>query len=169
MPSEFELDPADELAVGALGPPGRRAFYIQARGALRALTLLVEKVQVQVLAQRAIELLEGQDTGPAETAAELVEPVQPDWRAGQLGIGFESERRLIVLVVQEAPEDAEAEVDPDTLATARIWIRPAQMLAFAGRALELVAAGRPPCPVCGQPMDPEGHLCPRRNGKSPVF
>ncbi|HEV3231990.1 MAG TPA: DUF3090 family protein [Candidatus Dormibacteraeota bacterium] len=167
MAQDFEVDPAQAIAVGAIGQPGQRAFFIQARGALRSLTLLVEKVQVAALAQRAVELLEGEDVGAKEAPAELREPVEPDWRAGQLGIGMDSDRHMVVLVAQEAP--AAEDTDPDSLATARIWIRPAQMLALANRGLELVSAGRPLCPVCGQPMDPEGHHCPRRNGKSPVF
>jgi uncharacterized repeat protein (TIGR03847 family) len=167
MASELELDPADRIAVGAVGQPGQRAFYIQAGDTLRSITILVEKVQVQALAQRAMELLENEETGVPEAPQDLVEPVEPDWRAGQMGIGLDEDRHLMVLVAQEAPEAED--VDPDTLASARIWVKPPQMLAFATRGLELVAAGRPACPVCGQPMDPEGHLCPRRNGKSPVF
>lgn len=167
MASELEIDPAEHVAVGAVGRPGQRAFFIQARASLRNLTMLVEKAQVAALAQRAVELLDGEEVGPPEAAAELIEPVEPDWRAGQLGIGLDGARHMAVLVAQEAAADDGT--DPETLATARIWIRPAQMLALANRGLELVAAGRPLCPVCGQPMDPEGHSCPRRNGKSPHF
>src|SRR5438067_523120 len=129
MGAEFELDPADAVAVGAIGEPGHREFYIQARDSLRALTMLVEKVQVQALSDRAVELLEGQEIEPREEPAALVEPVVPDWRAGEVGLGFDGEQGRLVLVAREAP------ADPDTpeaeLATARIWARPAQMLAFA--------------------------------------
>jgi uncharacterized repeat protein (TIGR03847 family) len=76
---------------------------------------------------------------------------------------------MIVIVAQESSEEDDEEADPDNLATARVWVRPAQMLAFAAKGLELVGSGRPFCPVCGLPIDPKGHLCPRKNGKSPVF
>lgn len=167
MADEIEIDPAETIAVGAVGPPGGRAFFIQAAGPYRRVTLLVEKVQVQALAERTLELLAGgQDVVP-EPIAELEEPVIPDWRAGQMGLGLDPDRGAVVLVAQEAPEDPEA--DEETLATVRIWLRPGQAMAFSARGLELVAAGRPLCPVCGLPMEPEGHVCPRKNGKSPIF
>ncbi|HXA43554.1 MAG TPA: DUF3090 family protein [Candidatus Solibacter sp.] len=169
MAPEIEFDPVETLAVGVVGDPGNRAFYIEARDGYRSLTMLVEKVQVQALAERAVELLQGEDVGPEESPAELGQPVAPDWRAGQLGLGLDPDRKMIVLVAQESAEDDDAEAEAENLATARVWVRPAQMIAFSVRALELVSAGRPLCPVCGLPMDPEGHLCPRKNGKSPVF
>jgi uncharacterized repeat protein (TIGR03847 family) len=169
MPDEIELDPTDRIAVGTVGEPGKRAFYIQAAGAYRQLTMLVEKVQVQALAERAIAILEDEVAGPEETPEDLVEPLQPDWRAGQLGLGFDSGRKLALMVAQEAPDPEVEDVDAETLSTARIWLRPAQLAALGRRGLELVNAGRPLCALCGLPIDPAGHLCPRKNGKSPVF
>ena len=169
MGQDVEFDPVETLAVGAIGEPGHRAFYIEARDGYRALTMLVEKTQVQALAERAVEVLQGEEVGPKERPAELSQPVQPDWRAGQLGLGLDPDRKMIVIVAQESSEEDDEEADPDNLATARVWVRPAQMLAFAAKGLELVGSGRPFCPVCGLPIDPEGHLCPRKNGKSPVF
>jgi uncharacterized repeat protein (TIGR03847 family) len=166
---DVEFDPVEVLAVGVIGEPGHRAFYIEARDQFRALTILVEKVQVQALAERAVEVLQGEEVGPEEVPAELSQPVRPDWRAGQIGLGLDPDRKMIVIVAQESAPDDDQEADPETLATARVWVRPAQMLAFAVKSLELVASGRPLCPVCGLPIDPEGHLCPRKNGKSPVF
>jgi uncharacterized repeat protein (TIGR03847 family) len=167
MGEDIEIDPAESVAVGTVGPAGQRAFYIQARSMYRTLTMLVEKVQVQALAERAVEMLHGQELGAEEEPADLQEPVEPDWRAGQLGLGVDEDRKMIVLVAQEAPEDEDA--DEESMATARVWMRPEQALALSARGLELVAKGRPLCPICGLPMDPEGHLCPRKNGKSPVF
>ena len=169
MPDEIELDPTDHIAVGTVGEPGQRAFYIQARDANRSLTMLVEKVQVQALAERAIAILEDEKAAPEETPEDLVEPVKPDWRAGQLGLGFDPDRKLALMVAQEAPDPEDEEVDPETLSTARLWLRPAQLAALGRRGLELVNAGRPLCALCGLPLDPAGHLCPRKNGKSPVF
>jgi uncharacterized repeat protein (TIGR03847 family) len=169
MAEEIELDPTQEIAVGTVGGPGHRAFYIQARGPYRSLTMLVEKTQVQALSERAVSLLEDQKAGPEEAPRDLTEPVQPDWRAGQLGLGLDPDRGMALLVAQEAPDPEDQEVDPETLATARLWLRLEQLAAFSRRGLELVTAGRPLCAMCGLPMDPAGHLCPRKNGKSPVF
>lgn len=170
MPPEVELDPVDAIAVGSVGPPGKRAFYIQARSGARRLTMHVEKLHVQALAQRTIELLAGQQVDPVEEPQALIEPVEADWRAGELGLGLDTERNQFVLVAREASAEQEDEEAPsESLATARLWISPARMLALAARGLELVRAGRPLCQICGLPMDPEGHLCPRKNGKSPIF
>jgi uncharacterized repeat protein (TIGR03847 family) len=169
MAEEIELDPTEAIAVGTVGAPGQRAFHIRARGPYRTLTMLVEKTQVQALAERAISLLEDQQPGPEEEPEDLTEPVQPDWRAGQLGLGLDPDRRMALLVAQEAPNVEDEDVDPETLATARLWLRLPQLAAFSRRGLELVNAGRPLCAMCGLPMDPAGHLCPRKNGKSPVF
>jgi len=169
MPQEIEIDPVEHVAVGTIGGPGQRAFYIQARGAYRQLTLLVEKAQVQALAERAMTILEDQKVGSEEEPEDLVEPVEPDWRAGQLGLGLDPDRKLALMVAQEAPQPDDEEVAPETLSTARLWLRPAQLAALGRRGLELVNAGRPLCALCGLPLDPSGHLCPRKNGKSPVF
>ncbi|GAC1335367.1 MAG: DUF3090 domain-containing protein [Candidatus Dormibacteria bacterium] len=169
MPEEIELDPTNRVAVGTVGEPGQRAFYIQARGNYRDLTMLVEKVQVQALAERALAILDDQHVLPEEDPEDLELPVEPDWRAGQLGLGFDPDRRLALLVAQEAPDPEDEEVDPDSLSTARLWLRPSQLAALGRRGLELVNQGRPLCALCGLPLDPAGHLCPRKNGKSPVF
>lgn len=166
MAEEIEIDPVHGLSVGTVGEPGHRAFYIRARGTYRTVTMLVEKTQVQALCQRASELLEGREPG-TDKPEPFTAPADPDWRAGQMGVGMDPDRDLVVLVAQQAPEsDAD---DPDSLPTLRAWVRPALMLGFAAAGLELVAGGRPVCPMCGLPMDPEGHVCPRKNGKSPVF
>jgi uncharacterized repeat protein (TIGR03847 family) len=166
MAEEIEIDPTHALSVGTVGEPGHREFYIRARGTYRTLTMLVEKAQVAALCERAGVLLEGRDAAGAR-AEPFTEPADPDWRAGQMGLGLDPDRDLVVLVAQAAPETEDE--DPDSLPTLRAWIKPAQMLAFAAEGVGLVAGGRPVCPICGLPMDPEGHVCPRKNGKSPVF
>jgi uncharacterized repeat protein (TIGR03847 family) len=164
---EVEFDPVDSVAVGTVGRPGQRTFYLQASSADRHLILHVEKVQVQALAERAIELLQGRELGPPEKPAAFEPPDQADWRAGELGLGYDEDRGRVAIAAQELA--AGEETDPVTLRRALMWLRPAQMLALAVRALELVRAGRPACPMCGLPMDPNGHTCPRSNGKSPIF
>jgi uncharacterized repeat protein (TIGR03847 family) len=167
MAAEVEFDPADAIAVGAVGEPGRRTFYLEAHSGSRSVTLIVEKAQVRALADRTIELLQGRDLGSEETPAQLTEPVHPDWRVAQVGIGLDPERDRVVLVAEEMPQTDDA--SPDSLSLVRLFARPAQMLALAVRALEICGAGRPLCAMCGLPIDPEGHLCPRKNGKSPIF
>jgi uncharacterized repeat protein (TIGR03847 family) len=91
----------------------------------------------------------------------LDEPLEPVFRVGQMGLGYDEDRNLLVLVAQELLPEGE---DPSTASSARFWGTPTQMRTMARQATEVVAAGRPVCPLCSAPMDPEGHFCPRRNG-----
>jgi uncharacterized repeat protein (TIGR03847 family) len=225
----IELDPVDRLTADAVGAPGERVFYLQARKGDQVVTLLVEKQQVQLLAASVIEILSrvGKETGqgPPDEAMGLEDPVVPEWRAGRLSIGYQEERDLLVLEVEEVlPEDQdvedaeEADLAPDedgeeaegedveehdlsgleaeleselgagfdrVLAEdaqagggglvanleraadsnrARFWATREQMLSLARHGAAVCAAGRPRCPLCGNPMDPEGHRCPALNG-----
>ena len=114
----IDLDPVDRITADAVGPPGQRVFYLQGRKADRVVSLLVEKQQVQLLAASVVEILSrlGKKTGegPAEEAMGLEEPVIPEWRAGRLSIGYEEDRDLILLEVEELlPEEEEAEDETD--------------------------------------------------------
>jgi uncharacterized repeat protein (TIGR03847 family) len=225
----IELDPVDRLTAGAVGPPGGRVFYLQARKDDRLITLLVEKQQVQLLAASVVEILSrvGKETGqgPDEEAMDLEEPILPEWRAGRLSIGYDDDRDLLMLEAEEIlPEEeeddeesnvegelesedlatleerlgaeretdldqvledaAEAEGDGDTgpeggeevgldpeldLSAAdpgrvRLWATREQMLSLARHGAAVCAAGRPRCQLCGNPLDPEGHVCPALNG-----
>lgn len=179
MPEMFELDPADELGAGAVGEPGERAFYLQARKESAQLTVLVEKEQVALLATEATAFLDQIDTdypdaGPdpaALTAAELHEPAVPLFRARAIGIGFDPERRMVLLELREHGQDDEpSESDdpgdgeaPEEGWVARIYATRAQVRAMLSRGAAAVTAGRPLCSLCDQPMDPDGHRCPRWN------
>jgi uncharacterized repeat protein (TIGR03847 family) len=172
MPNQiFDLNPITHITAGAVGEPGQRTFYIQARQGSRLVTLLCEKQQVAALAMGVEQLLEqlaekdperiGQSDQILDLDMELEEPLEPDFRVGQMGLGYDEERDLLVLVAQELlPED----VDPATASSARFWGTAAQMRTLARHAAEVVASGRPLCPLCGEPLDPEGHFCPRKNG-----
>lgn len=177
MPYEiFDLNPVTRITAGAVGKPGQRTFYIQARQDNRLVTLLCEKQQVAALALGVEQLLEQlaekdpERAGPPDAVLDidmsLEEPLEPDLRVGQMGLGYDEERNLLVLVAQELlPEDA----DPSTASSARFWATAAQMRTLARHAAEVIAAGRPLCPLCGEPMDPENpdaHFCPRKNGHS---
>jgi uncharacterized repeat protein (TIGR03847 family) len=177
MPGEiFDLNPITHITAGAIGEPGQRTFYIQARQGSRLVTLLCEKQQVAALALGVEQLLEQlaqkdpERVGPSDQVLEidmsLDEPLDPAFRVGQMGLGYDEDRNLLVLVAQELLPEGE---DPATASSARFWGTATQMRTLARHAAEVVAAGRPLCPLCGEPMDPENpqdHFCPRRNGHS---
>jgi len=186
---EIEFDPVDSIAAGAVGEPGHRAFYIQAEKDGQVLSVLVEKQQVAMLAERVDMLLtqlEAQVPGSEEPpvplapdAGELQGDPVPLFRAVAIGIGFDPSRQLVVLELHERPiaddedeaeDDDEVEEEPPVAAEeeegylARLYFTAAQARAMATRGSAAVERGRPPCPLCGGPLDPSGHVCPRLNG-----
>ena len=177
MPDPIELDPVDALGTGAVGVPGDRAFYLQARKEAAQLTVLVEKEQVALLAAEAVAFLDRiADEYPEEpvtlpvSVAELQEPTVPLFRARLIGLGFDPERELVLIELREYSSDEEPEppaepdeVDPEDGFVARLYATRPQVRAMAARGADAVAGGRPPCPLCEQPLDPAGHRCPRWN------
>ena len=168
----IELDDVDGLGAGAVGAPGQRAFYIQARTEHTQLTVLVEKEQVDLLSTEAIAFLDKiADKYPElpfdlpQTQSTLREPTVPLFRARLIGLGFDPERELVLIELRERSEEEEevADDEDDEGYVARIYATRAQVRAMAARGAEAVAGGRPPCPLCEQPMDPSGHRCPRWN------
>ena len=171
----FELDAPDHFTAGAIGPPGQRVFYLQSREGGRVITLKVEKEHVRALAEYLGGLLARVKGAPAPArgGAELLEPVQPAWDVGSIAVGYDEPRDRVVVeaseLLEEAEEDeakgeeAREESGPQP-AIARFRITRAQAAAFVDRANELMKGGRPSCPICSRPMDPEGHVCPRSNG-----
>lgn len=163
----MEFDPADRITADAVGEPGQRTFYLQVRAGEEAVHVLVEKDQVRLLAASILEILQrvGKETSAdaiADEALTLEEPDPEAWRAGRLSIGYQEERDLLVLDVEEqVPEDEEEDRTPREL---RVWATREQMLALARHGAAAVAAGRPACQFCGNPIDPEGHWCPAMNG-----
>jgi uncharacterized repeat protein (TIGR03847 family) len=167
----YEVNPVNSITTGFIGQPGRRVFYLQAEGASEVVTVIVEKQQVEALAtgieQFLTELVEKFPDLPeasadyVSSAMQLKVPVDPAFRVGQLGLGYDQERDLLVLVAQEVVAEGR---DPEEANTARFFATRAQMRALGAYGQELVKKGRPTCGNCGQPMDPEGHFCPRSNG-----
>jgi uncharacterized repeat protein (TIGR03847 family) len=101
--------------------------------------------------------------------AELHEPTVPLFRARLIGLGFDPERELVLI---ELREHSSAEDEPESVVpadeeesgyVARLYATRPQVRAMAARSAAIVAAGRPPCPLCELPMDPDGHRCPRWN------
>jgi uncharacterized repeat protein (TIGR03847 family) len=168
----IELDPVDRLTAGAVGEPGQRTFYLQARQDDRVVTVLVEKQQVELLSASLVEILAraGRETGegPPEEEMDLEEPVVPEWRAGRISIGYDEERDMILLEAEEVAEseDELEDIPADASEPGRIrfWASREQALALARHGATVAAAGRPRCQLCGNPIDPEGHVCPALNG-----
>ena len=162
MSDSFDLETLEHFTAGAVGPVGQRVFYLQARQRRRVVTLKCEKEQVKALGEYLSRLLEPLTAAEVEEKADLalIEPVDAVWAVGSLGVGYDEPRDRIVVIASEAVEE-ERQEEP---ATARFHLTRGQAAAFAERARELVEAGRPPCPLCSLPMDPDGHICPRTNG-----
>ncbi|MFG2011331.1 DUF3090 domain-containing protein [Micromonospora sp. NPDC048868] len=186
------FEPPERFVAGTVGPPGERAFFLQARGGGRLVSVALEKVQVSLLAEKLEELLsEAQrrfgvelpepvaavgDNDPLDT------PVDEEFRVGTLGLAFDVDTATVVIEAiavgeaevevelgepddddDEDAEDEDEEPDED-LDRLRVRLTPEATRQFIERARRVVNAGRPPCPLCGQPLDPAGHLCPRHNG-----
>jgi len=171
----IDLDPIDGIGVGAIGPPGRRQFFLRASSRAETVVLFCEKFHVQGLVVRMRQMLEAQGlSSPGEgQEAAAAEPGDPEWTIGQLGLGYHESKRQFVIVAREATEnegDTEEEAeDQSGLATARFWATPEQVMAFTRQAEQVLASGRPTCPYCGLPIDPGGHPCPAGNGSRPIL
>jgi uncharacterized repeat protein (TIGR03847 family) len=131
----IELDPVDRITADAVGPPGERAFYLQGRKGDHLVTVLVEKQQVQLLAASVVEILSrlAKETGqgPPDEAMGLERPVEPEWRAGRLSIGYEEDRDLIMLEAEElVADEAEEEegTDDDPLAALGVELDVAELV-----------------------------------------
>lgn len=178
MPRQFFLfERPRRFIAGTVGTPGERTFYLQAADGARVVSVALEKQQVEVLADRLEQLLDEvvNRTGTALPATDfdtdaLEQPIDEEFRVSAMGLLWDGDSGLVVIEAQAPVEDDEEahrtllkDVDdgPDAL---RVRIEPTRARAFVDRARRLVAAGRPPCPLCGQPLDPAGHVCPRHNG-----
>ncbi|MCR3718136.1 MULTISPECIES: DUF3090 domain-containing protein [Prauserella salsuginis group] len=170
----------DRFVAGTVGEPGDRTFYLQATEDTRTISVTIEKQQVSVLAERLSSLLEEIASRfdaevPEEAPDELVDneplsvPVEEEFRVGTMGLGWDAESQAVVvelLAVTEGEVDETVVLDdteegPDAV---RVFLSPPAARAFASRADRVVGAGRKPCPLCGEPLDPAGHICPRQNG-----
>jgi uncharacterized repeat protein (TIGR03847 family) len=168
----FILDDPDRFIAGTVGEPGERAFYLQARKGSTVISVGLEKTQVAALADRLDDLLDAVDAPPRSAAADegdLDQPVVELFRVGAMALAWDAASESVVIEAQTPTEDGDyaelpddAEDGPDLL---RVRIDPGAARAFVRRAEALVSAGRPLCPFCGQPLDPQGHFCPRSNGQ----
>jgi uncharacterized repeat protein (TIGR03847 family) len=170
----FELPEVDWATVGTVGEPGQRTFYLQARQGDQLITLKLEKQQVAALAQFLGEILSDlPDAGDEPvTDVDLAEPVLAEWAIGSLQLAYDNTIDRIVILAEEigeeGDEDDEGEVGADPERGAgRLGLTRSQAAQLVKRGWDLVHGGRPRCTLCGHPMDPEGHSCPRTNGHRP--
>ena len=165
-----DFNPVSRITVGTVGPPGQRVFLLQASQGVSMITLKVEKEQVRVLSSSILELLDELDEKyprrfskvdePLSSDLIIQEPFEPAFAVGQIGLGYDQEQDMVVLVVQEIQfEDSLQEPT-----TARFWATRPQVRALSEHGLEVIEQGRPICPLCDAPMDAAGHFCPRSNG-----
>jgi uncharacterized repeat protein (TIGR03847 family) len=207
----FVFDPPDRFVAGTVGQPGQRIFFLQARKAGQVVSVVLEKVQVAVLAERLDALLdELESTGVAESpqptplavdSEPLDEPINEAFRATTLTLGWDADAERVLVEARADPVEVEFELEDDDDAEAadgdgddepgdadleasiaatiqaafeaddddgpdvlRVRMTADNARSFVERAARIIASGRPPCPLCGQPLDPQGHICPRRNG-----
>jgi uncharacterized repeat protein (TIGR03847 family) len=173
-----DLDPVTRLTADAVGEPGERTFFLQAASGADQVTLLVEKEQVRRLAESLQswlpELAADRPEDPGEAAAaeasqlELTPPLEPDFRVGQLSLSYDAERDRVLVVATELQADEEEDPleAPEPLEV-RLYVTRAQLRVLARHGAQVVARGRPLCPLCGNPLDPTGHICPAQNGHRP--
>jgi uncharacterized repeat protein (TIGR03847 family) len=186
----FLYEKPDRFVAGTVGQPGQRTFFLQASAAGRTTSVALEKTQVEALAERIDELLDevvrrtgGSAPVPAVAPAELMDtgpleaPVEEEFRVGTMALAWDGAEERMILEAQalveidadseddlEAAEEMLLEDDENGPPLLRVRLTGAQARSFAKRALDVVSAGRPPCPLCSLPLDPEGHVCPRQNG-----
>jgi uncharacterized repeat protein (TIGR03847 family) len=179
----FVFDLPDRFATGTVGEPGNRAFFLQAREGRRVVSVGLEKAQVAVLAERlGLLLTELGKHGVSEAVSEAIEPderpldepLNEAFRATTLTLGWDVDNERILIEARsqsdaddEAASDEVADIDdededgPDLL---RVRLSAGAARTFVERAFRVIRAGRPPCPICGNPLDATGHICPRKNG-----
>lgn len=191
-PVVHRFDPPERFVAGTVGAPGQRTFFLQARAGRQVISVALEKQQVQILAERVDQLLDellDEAAGDEETsgvpwriqrevvdAGPLEQPIVEEFRAGTITLSWDAGDSRVVIEVfpvnevavpLETDEDDLVELDieePEPEELLLVRLTPAQARAFAARGTTVVSAGRPQCPFCGGPVDPDGHLCPRANG-----
>ena len=162
----FEFTDADMVTVGTVGTPGRRVFLLQVQAADTVVTLKLEKQQVAALGAALVERLADLPvSGELPTALDLHQPLEVVWVVGAMGLGYlDTLDRIVLDAVEAVPVDDEGN-PTEPQGRFRVLITREQGRALAIRSTMLVESGRPPCPWCGNPLDPEGHTCPKKNGK----
>ncbi|GAB2977800.1 DUF3090 domain-containing protein [Nocardioides montaniterrae] len=169
------FDPPERFVAGTVGEPGARTFFLQARSGVNVVSVAVEKQQVEALSERIDELLDevmSEQTSnaviPAVTPERLQDdaplelPIVEEFRGGTMTLSWDPDDERVVIEVFPVGDDPDPEGEAGEMLLVRLEPGPAR--AFVQRAAKVVHAGRPDCPFCGRPIDPDGHLCVRANG-----
>ena len=169
--NEIDIKPITHITTDAIGEPGKRVFYIQAQSEQETLTILVEKIQIQTLAigveQFLTELherfpdLDQAESDYEENEMHITPPVDPLFRAGELGLAYEQEDDFLILV---ARENLSEEVSLEEAKMVRFWCSRTQLRKMCRWGMEVVGKGRKICPLCGEPMESDEHFCVKKNG-----
>lgn len=178
----FNFTEPERFVAGTVGMPGERTFFLQARQGNSITSVVIEKQQALVLAERTDQLLDEvretrsplvdiPDAGAVSVVdvAPLELPILEEFRVGAMALGWDEATSRVVIEAHAVAEEGGlvpeiADDDTEGVDTLRVWLSAAQARSFAERTRAVAAAGRPPCPFCNQPLDPEGHICPRANG-----
>lgn len=170
-PIDIELRPVSHITTDAIGQPGQRVFYIQAWQAEHTVCLIIEKLQIQSLAigleqflaeiQHRFPDLPEAENRYEEDKMHILPPVDPLFRVGEIGMGYDQDGDLIVLVLREQIAEGE---DVANAGVVRFWATRSQLRQMAHWGLAIASRGRINCPQCGEPMDLQGHFCPKKNG-----
>jgi uncharacterized repeat protein (TIGR03847 family) len=188
MPVVHRFDPPERFVSGTVGEPGQRTFFLQAREGARLVSVSLEKQQVQALAERIDELLDelmraagGELLIPAIAPRDLTDtqpleqPIEEEFRAGTMTLSWDGGDERVVIEVfpyteaavvspEQLQEDLEDLLEPEPEEVLLVRITAAAARSFVERSRSVIGAGRPDCPFCGEPVDPDGHLCVRANG-----
>ncbi len=167
--SDIELKPVSHITTDAIGPVGKRVFYIQARKDDEVVNLIIEKFQLQSLAigieqfladiRQRIPMLQEASTDYEEEKMRILPPIDPLFRVGEFSLNYDSENDLLGLIAREIPSNTN-----DASSEVRLWVSREKIRAMISWSLQVVNSGRPLCYQCGQPEDLEGHFCARKNG-----
>ena len=168
MSAFYEFDNVDAFTVGTVGRPGERTFYLQARSAGDRVSIKCEKQQAAAMVQylrRVLSDLPPPDDRPIAGALELATPVEAAFVLGPIGLGYDRSSDRILIQLEEVSEvDDEGEpLDDQDLGHVRLYVERGQATAFCDQADLAIEAGRPDCQWCSNPIDPDGHACPRMN------
>lgn len=171
----YDLNPVQHIIADAVGEPGNRTFFLQARAGSRLVSVVLEKQEIGQLAVAILQLLEelGQqfpnlsESAPPRKPLRTEHPMEPIFRVGQLSIGYNEQEDTVWIIAKALVTNEEGEVtDPDRedVPAVRFVATRGQMRAMSEYALDVISKGRPACPLCGRPIDRNGHFCARTDG-----
>jgi len=171
---EIELRPVNHITADAIGPPGKRVFYLQGSKGSQVVTLIIEKYQLQTLTigidqflgeiLQRIPLMREVSGEYQEERMRILPPVEPLFRVAEFGLSFDGENDLVCLIAREFPSAPEGAPEEAQGMVVKFWCTRKQVRALVNWGMEIASRGRPLCEQCGEPMNPEGHFCARKNG-----